>query len=500
MDVTLEQVLLAARERKAPVTPETAGYIALAVADTLLAAPAVVREANVLVHDDGRVTVRGADRSADTVAAERSVRVLLGKLMQAAAGSAPALAAAARSHGGGGVEALVQELEAALVPTNRSAASRAIARLAREAARVPSAAGTATTDQAPRRATRPASRPETKAAAPVAPAPPAAQAHAVLLESASEPASHRPPRVDEQAPPTPTQPVVEPDPTEVDAPVVPAPIVTPPPPTPDPPPPTTAPLDKVALTPPLATYDPSAPGTAALLPPSIQPTEPRDAPVPVAPNPPPAPSDPQTEPPILADQAGADESSRPLMIGAPAFGQVVEADIPTPSVAIDVAPRTGDPSPVVDVPSLEVPPITPAAEAEPAPADPVPEPRGPSRQAVQGDEPRRPDRVDELLASFGRQGERSSHEVASDLKQMLGLPPTPPPPEADQAAHETPGTAATGLVGSDDQPDRDIMAPVEFRRPRAPKSSFRMVVALLVLAVGALAAVWYFYPQVFVAR
>jgi len=495
MDVTLEQVLHAARERKAPVTPETAGYIALAVADSLVAAPAVVREANVLVHDDGRVTVRGADQSTDKVAAERSVRVLLGKLMQAAAGSAPALAAAARSHGGGGMEALVQELEAALVPTNRSAASRAIARLAREAARVPAATG-----PAPRRAARPASRPAPKAADPVAPAPAPAPAHAVVLESASEPASQRPPPVAEQAPPTLARAVVEPDPTEVDAPVVPAPFVTPPLPTPDPPHPTTAHLDKVALTPPLATYDPSAPGTTALVAPSLQPTGPRDAPVLVAPDAPPAPAHPQAEPPVLAAQPGSDECSRPLMIGAPAFGQVVEADIPTPSVAIDVAPRTGDPSPVVDIPSLEVPPLTPAAEASPAPAEPAPEPQGQSHPTVEGDAPRRPDRVDELLASFGRQAERSSRDVASDLKQMLGLPPTPPPPEADQVAPETPGTAATGRVGNDDDPGRKVLAPVEFRRPRAPKSSLRLVMVLLVLAVGALAALWYFYPQVFVAR
>ncbi len=498
MDVTLEQVLVAAKERRAPVTPETAGYIALAVADALLASPAHVREADVRVHDDGTVTIVGAQRGSDGVVAERSVRVLLGKLMQVAAGSAPALAASARNHGGAGVEALVGELEAAMVPVNRSAAKRAIARLAREASRAPEPAAAPQPVPEPRRSDprlapvapqRPP--PQPPAAAPKVPAParpaPAAPAPVAgtVLEAASEPDFAHPPQPPSASLAAAAPDAIVPEPTEVDAPVATRGPDTPPPPTPETPPslPRDIPPDKLGMTPRLATYDPNA---SLAAPPPV-----------VAAMPPPPPGSPQ-------------EPSRPLVIPAPAFGEVVEADIPTPSVAIDVEAGVGSDASeaqVVDVPSLDVPPIS--APPEPAALDTVSrdEGAGASKVAPQPSAPEPqasahgagPDRVGELLETFARPSERSSKDVAGELKQMLGLPPTPPPPQVDELEHETPGTAAARLVGSEDS-ESDPMKPVEFARPRAPRSSFAIVVVLLILALGALAAVWYFYPQVFVGH
>ena len=49
MDMRLEQVLAAARARRAALTVETAGYIALGVADALAVSPGVVRETDVVL-------------------------------------------------------------------------------------------------------------------------------------------------------------------------------------------------------------------------------------------------------------------------------------------------------------------------------------------------------------------------------------------------------------------------------------------------------------------
>ncbi|HQP38452.1 MAG TPA: hypothetical protein PLI95_24880, partial [Polyangiaceae bacterium] len=131
----LEQVLAAARARRAALTVETAGYIALGVADALAVSPGVVRETDVVLDAEGNVTVSGAARSEDAHAAERSVRTMLQKLLSVCAGASPALSACARRTAGAGMRPLVEELEAALIPVNRSAARRSIGRLAREASK-----------------------------------------------------------------------------------------------------------------------------------------------------------------------------------------------------------------------------------------------------------------------------------------------------------------------------------------------------------------------------
>ena len=133
--VTLEHVEVAAKRRRASISSETAGYIALAVADALAAAPAVVQPLQVYINADGNVLLRGAAGRGDDAAAEQSVRALLARLLRVAAGASPALVAAARRSNPQGIERLVLELEAALIPANRAAARRAIGRLAREVER-----------------------------------------------------------------------------------------------------------------------------------------------------------------------------------------------------------------------------------------------------------------------------------------------------------------------------------------------------------------------------
>ena len=59
--------------------------------------------------------------------AEASVRAILQKLLEASGSSTPALAAAAKRKPVSGLPALVEELEAALIPVNRAAGRRALA-------------------------------------------------------------------------------------------------------------------------------------------------------------------------------------------------------------------------------------------------------------------------------------------------------------------------------------------------------------------------------------
>lgn len=132
--ISLEGVLVAAELGRAPVAAESAGYLALAVADQLVRAPLAVDAASVHVSPEGTVSVDGAS-PASAIDAERTVRALLGSLLAVAPSSTPALGAAARRASGAGVAALVAELEGALIPVNRSAARRAIGRLARETVR-----------------------------------------------------------------------------------------------------------------------------------------------------------------------------------------------------------------------------------------------------------------------------------------------------------------------------------------------------------------------------
>ncbi|MCU0693576.1 MAG: hypothetical protein MUF54_19475, partial [Polyangiaceae bacterium] len=95
-ETTLEQVLVAAKDRHAPVTVETAGYIALALADAVATSPAILKEGNVRLHEDGAVVLAGALRATNELTAERCVRVLLGHLLHVAVGTSPALTACAR--------------------------------------------------------------------------------------------------------------------------------------------------------------------------------------------------------------------------------------------------------------------------------------------------------------------------------------------------------------------------------------------------------------------
>ncbi len=135
--VTLDEVFSAASARAASLVPETSGYLALAVADASARLPFRLDEHMVTLTTEGTVKVA---RGTAVVAPEESaarIRSMLGTLLGCSAGSMPALTATSRPRAESpeGVERFIRELEAALVPVNRAAARRALARLARETVR-----------------------------------------------------------------------------------------------------------------------------------------------------------------------------------------------------------------------------------------------------------------------------------------------------------------------------------------------------------------------------
>ncbi|HEX3777452.1 MAG TPA: hypothetical protein VHV51_23435 [Polyangiaceae bacterium] len=134
MSVTLSEVRRAARAHRAPLAGESAGYLVLALADQVLNAPRLIDAQDVVLTEDGALRLLRGQASSDAEA-ELSLRRALDELLLVASSGSAALMRAGRRTAPVGLPALVKELEAALIPVNRSAARRALARLQRETAR-----------------------------------------------------------------------------------------------------------------------------------------------------------------------------------------------------------------------------------------------------------------------------------------------------------------------------------------------------------------------------
>lgn len=134
MDISLDRVLEAARERRATLTPEVAGYVILLAAQQLAAEQSQVSAQSVLLDETGDVLVeRGAAANEHDI--EAVLRELLRALIAVCSSPPPAIVAVAERGASGDLRGLVAELRAALIPINHSAAHRALARLFREARR-----------------------------------------------------------------------------------------------------------------------------------------------------------------------------------------------------------------------------------------------------------------------------------------------------------------------------------------------------------------------------
>jgi hypothetical protein len=133
--VTLDELCAVLGTKRVPMAPELAGYIALEVAEHADPMGGEIDPKSVYVGEEGTVALVQPKRDRPTGDAESSVRATLARLLEASGSQTPALAAASKRTGGGGLRALAAELEAALIPVNRAAGRRALARLAREARR-----------------------------------------------------------------------------------------------------------------------------------------------------------------------------------------------------------------------------------------------------------------------------------------------------------------------------------------------------------------------------
>ena len=134
--VTLEDVFSVVEAKRVPLAPELAGYLTLEVADGSQAAGGEVDPRTVYISEEGTVALVRPKRESPSGDAETSVRAILAKLLEASGSATPALTASAKRKPGAGLPALVSELEGALIPVNRAAGRRALARLAREVKRV----------------------------------------------------------------------------------------------------------------------------------------------------------------------------------------------------------------------------------------------------------------------------------------------------------------------------------------------------------------------------
>ncbi len=134
MSVTLSEVRRAAKAHRAPLAGESAGYLVLAIADQVLSAPRLVQAADVQLTEEGGLRVLSGHASSDADA-ELSLRRALDQLLLVASSGSAALTRASRRTEPTGLSTLVRELEAALIPVNRAAARRALARVHRETAR-----------------------------------------------------------------------------------------------------------------------------------------------------------------------------------------------------------------------------------------------------------------------------------------------------------------------------------------------------------------------------
>ena len=135
--VTLDEVLRASQLRAASLVPETSGYFALAIADACARLPFRLDDSMVHLSTEGTVKVSRGTEVIEPAQSAASLRDMLSRLLARSIGGMPGLSGAARvrAESSEGVDVVIADLEGALVPVNRAAARRALARLARETAK-----------------------------------------------------------------------------------------------------------------------------------------------------------------------------------------------------------------------------------------------------------------------------------------------------------------------------------------------------------------------------
>lgn len=131
MSVSLLEVGRAARARAMTLTAETAGYLILAVIDAG-GLRQCTSAAEMVLLDSGEIRLGAASMSDSPAAPERALRAQLAQLLALCSVAHPTLAEVSRSDRQG---TLPRELEAALIPVNRAAGRRTLARACRDTER-----------------------------------------------------------------------------------------------------------------------------------------------------------------------------------------------------------------------------------------------------------------------------------------------------------------------------------------------------------------------------
>ncbi len=131
MSVTLRDVFLAVSYGDASLVGESAGYLILGAADAALRTHEQGSLDSIVIDEEGGVRLRGPKVDEDD--AERALRQILATLLKKVRIPSNNLERVSQRREPRGLQGLVAELEAALVPVNRRAARRTLARLCREA-------------------------------------------------------------------------------------------------------------------------------------------------------------------------------------------------------------------------------------------------------------------------------------------------------------------------------------------------------------------------------
>ncbi|HOU91685.1 MAG TPA: STAS domain-containing protein, partial [Polyangiaceae bacterium] len=113
---------------------ETAGSVVLALADQVAHLPRRLTAGAIELLPEGGLRLDGGEATSEAVN-ERALRRLLSSLLGLTRGTAPGLSRVGVRPSRGNLAAFVHELEVALVPVNRAAGRRALARLHRETVR-----------------------------------------------------------------------------------------------------------------------------------------------------------------------------------------------------------------------------------------------------------------------------------------------------------------------------------------------------------------------------
>lgn len=519
--VTLDEVFAAAAVRAASLVPETSGYLALAVGDATSRLPFAIEDRMVMLTTEGNVGITRRGEALSPRQAAAGLRDVLTRLLAVSTGTAmPALASAGRprEESDRGVDTVIEEIEAALIPVNRAAARRALARLSRETIRAKEAGKIKPRASTSTRATE-APRIETPSLEPARPE--AARVETPRLTAPRVEAPLAEPEVTASANDQParlTPPPAAPSRNELTAQLA-AEATTPPPlevihlsvsvpvvilPTP---PPIPVSLVRAERTPPPAVAEPTPTllgmGTVEVEgpPPEIEADTEMAAAVEL------------TRSNTSAEQRPGDRESSPEAAGDPRSEEEITHALPVESApAATPSPLT---EPLVMAQPTEAPELAfemvtrvPRPLAEPltppftAPVEPAPRvmPRAgvdPPGAAPRQD-PSAPTRADDLLARFGASccDDAGMRDAAACLRRMTGVDPTPPPSRVE-APSEPVSAARSHHRRSMDPLDLDTPAPPSARRRSRSLGSVAVTLAVLLVGVAGGSALVKLRPDLF---